>query len=256
MIYKCLIADDNVIERHMLVSFLKKIPNVKIVAECESGVEAAVILGSQPVDIVFSDIEMPDLNGINLLKSLRNPPVFIFITSFVGFAAESYDLDVIDFISKPVKFERLMQAANKAIEYLQLKTAYKAQQAPEVVSETGEKEVFADEYCFIKETKGITKLKYADVLYIESMGDFSKIITIHHHTHIVLSSLKSLLEQLPPALFKRVHKQYVVNVDNIHTVTPTEIHFHHTQVVPVSSLYRQEVLDAFVKKGVIKRKND
>src|SRR6202012_701824 len=103
-----------------------------------------------------------------------------------------------------------------------------------------------DDHCFIKETKGITKLKYADVLYIESMGDFSKIITIYNHTHIVLSGLKSLLEQLPSAIFKRVHKQYVVNLNHIHTVTPAEIHFYHDQAVPLSSSYRQEVLDAFV----------
>jgi two-component system LytT family response regulator len=216
--------------------------------------EGIEVIANQHVDIVFSDIDMPELDGIGFLKSLKNPPVFIFITSFADFAAESWNLDVVDFIVKPLKLERLIQAVNKATEYLQLK----AIQAENIQKELHTKEqsnIFADDFFFIKESKGITKLRYADVLFIESMGDFSKISTLNNKKHVVLTGLKNLLEQLPLTVFKRVHKQYVVNLDHVHTVSPTDIHFFNDQSVPVSDLYRQETLDAFVKKDVIKRKN-
>jgi two-component system LytT family response regulator len=256
MKYSCLVADDNVIERDAVSMFLQKIPNIEIIAECESGTEAAAILADQHIDIVFSDIDMPNLDGIGLLKSLRNPPVFIFITSFEDFAVESWNLDVIDFILKPVKFDRLLKAVNKAIEYLQFKAIINTQKLNTITAEHSDNQIFADDHFFIKETKGITKLKYAEVLFIESMGDFSKIITVQGQSHIILSGLKSLLEQLPLNIFKRVHKQYIVNLNHIHTVAISDIHFYNNQIIPISSLYRQELLEAFVNKDIIKRKSD
>jgi two-component system LytT family response regulator len=255
MIYKCIIADDNAVELHMLRVFLQKISSIEITAECENGVDVAAILTDQHIDIVFSDIDMPDLDGVALLKSLRNPPVFIFVTSFENYALESWNLNVIDFILKPVKFERLAQAVNKAIEYLQLKAILNSQKIP-AATETAASDIYADDHFFIKETKGITRLKYSEVLFIESLGDFSKIMTVHNSTHIVLAGLKNVLEQLPATIFKRVHKQYVVNLNQIHTITSTDVHFCSPQTVPVSSLYKQNLLDAFLKKDIIKRKSD
>lgn len=251
MIYTCIIADDSPIERDLLSMFIAKMPQLKLVGVCEDGSEAAVLIANTKVDIVFSDIDMPNLTGTGLLKSLKNPPAFIFITSFRDYAVESFDLDVMDFIVKPLRFERLLKAVNKTIDYLQLKQS-KAAGNGKLAAENivfGEK----DDHFFIKEINGITKIKYSDVVFIESMGDFSKVHTLEEQTHVVLSGLKYFEPQLPPSIFKRIHKQYIVNLSHISTVTSTHVQLPAKRTVPLSSTYRQSLLDAFVLKDVIKR---
>lgn len=248
MIYNCLIADDNVIERDVATMLVKKIPQLNTVAVCEDGFEAADALASLQVDIVFCDIDMPGFSGISLLKSLRNPPAFVFITSYSDYAAESFDLDVVDFIVKPVTFERLLKAVNKTTEYIQLRRVNNSINLADTAAET-----VADDHFFIKESHGITKLKYADVLYVESMGDFSKIHTVQGNTHVILSGLKNLEAQIPTPIFKRVHKQYIINISHVNTVSQTDVLLLNKKTVPLSQLYRQQLLDAFVNKELIKR---
>lgn len=119
--YQCIIADDHLVERALLTSYIKKIPSLHLVAECKTGLEVLSILKEQSIHIVFSDVDMPDLTGIELVKTLRNPPVFVFISSFPEYAAEGYNLDIIDFAVKPISFDRFVKAVNKAIEYIELK---------------------------------------------------------------------------------------------------------------------------------------
>lgn len=246
MIYSCLIVDDNEIERDAIEMHVKKIPSLKVVAVCKDGMEAASILSNTAVDIVFSDIDMPEISGTSLLKTLKTKPLFIFITSFSQYAAESFDLDALDFIVKPATFERLLKAANKAIEYLELKKLVNI--APNEASDDLKKE---DDYFFFRETKGITKLNYSEVIYIESMGDFSKIYTVGEK-HVILVGLKNLEKQLP-AFFSRVHKQYIINVNHISTITSHEVHLSHNYIVPISASNRQELLDRIVDKKTLSR---
>lgn len=238
--YKCLIIDDNEIERAAIEMHLRKINRLNITAVCNNGIEAAEILINTSIDIVFSDIDMPELSGMGLLKSIKNAPVFIFITSFTEYAAESFNLDALDFIVKPATFERLMKAANKAIEYLDLKKLASS-------NDVGFKpETPADDYFFIKETKGFTRLNYADVVYIESMGDFSKIFTADHK-YITLVNLKNLELQLPD-FFTRVHKQYIINLNHIATVTTNEIMLNNDYIVPVSMNNKTELMEKITAK--------
>ncbi|GGI24605.1 LytR/AlgR family response regulator transcription factor [Pedobacter mendelii] len=243
MIYSCLIVDDNEIDRDAIEMHIKKISSLKIVAICSDGVEAANFLANNAVDIVFSDIDMPELSGMALLKTLKNKPIFIFITSYSQYAAESFDLDALDFVVKPATFERLLKGTNKAIEYLELKKLMynSAENIPKL----------SDDYFFFRETKGITKLNYSDVIYIESMGDFSKIYT-KDDKHIILVGLKNLEKQLPNS-FSRVHKQYIINVDHISTVTAHEVHLTNNFMVPISSTNRQELLDTIIDKKTLSR---
>ncbi|MFC3562956.1 LytR/AlgR family response regulator transcription factor [Pedobacter jamesrossensis] len=246
MIYSCLIVDDNEIERDAIEMHVKKIPSLKIVAVCEDGMEAASILSNTSVDIVFSDIDMPEISGTTLLKTLKNKPLFIFITSFSQYAAESFDLDALDFIVKPATFERLLKATNKAIEYIELRKH--VLQAPQEIPKELDK---GDDYFFFRETKGITKLNYSDVVYIESMGDFSKIYT-GSDKHIILVGLKNLEKQLPE-FFSRVHKQYIINVNHISTIASHEVHLSHNFNVPISANNRQELLDRVIDKKTLSR---
>ncbi|RNL53416.1 LytR/AlgR family response regulator transcription factor [Pedobacter jejuensis] len=243
MIYSCLIVDDNEIERDAIEMHLKKIAPLSISAICDNGIEAAAFLATNHVDIVFSDIDMPELSGMALLKTLKNKPLFIFITSFSQYAAESFELDALDFIVKPANFERLLKATNKAIEYLELR---------KLVDNTySDVPNSSEEYFFFKETKGITKLNYSDVVYIESMGDFSKIYT-KNDKHIILVGLKNLEKQLPN-YFCRVHKQYIINVHHISTITAHEVHLTSNFIVPISSINRQELLDSVIDKKTLSR---
>ncbi|MGA9651820.1 MULTISPECIES: LytTR family DNA-binding domain-containing protein [Pedobacter] len=246
MTYSCLIVDDNEIERDAIEMHVNKIPSLKIVAVCKDGMEAFSILNNTAVDIIFSDIDMPEISGTTLLKTLKNKPLFIFITSHSQYAAESFELDALDFIVKPATFERLLKAANKAIEYIELKKLVK--QTPEEPSKELDKE---DDYFFFKETKGITKLKYSDVIYIESMGDFSKIYT-GSDKHVILVGLKNLEKQLPD-FFSRVHKQYIINVNHISTITAHELHLNHNFIVPISAINRQDLLDRVIDKKTLSR---
>jgi two-component system LytT family response regulator len=237
--YTCLIVDDNEIERDAIEMHLRNINLLEIKAICSNGMEAAAVLLKEPIDIVFSDIDMPELSGTGLLKSLKNPPEFIFITSFTQYAAESFDLDALDFIVKPATFERLMKATTKAITYLDLKKLAQSNHNP-IPIETN------NAYFFLKETKGFTRLKYGDVIYIESMGDFSQIYT-SAGKHITLVNLKNLERQLPLSFF-RVHKQYIINLNQISTVTSNEILLNHTYTVPISISNRQELLEKISAK--------
>ncbi|WP_316829959.1 LytTR family DNA-binding domain-containing protein [Pedobacter aquatilis] len=244
--YTCLIVDDNEIERDAIELHLKKIPSLEIVATCNSGIEAAAILATKKIDIVFSDIDMPDLSGMDLYKSLKKKPLFIFITSHSHYAAESFDLDALDFLTKPATFERLLKATNKAIEYIELRKNV-ALSSEDSISHPDK----GEDYFFFKETKGITKLNYKDVIYIESMGDFSKIYTANEK-HIILVGLKNLEKQLPEQ-FLRVHKQYIINVNHISTVTAHEVHLTEHFIVPISAASRQELLDKVIDKKTLSR---
>lgn len=241
--YTCLIVDDNEIERDAIAMHLRKINLLEIKATCANGIEAATILMSTSIDIVFSDIDMPELSGMGLLKSIKNPPIFIFITSHTQYATESFDFDALDFVVKPATPERLLKATNKAIEYLILKkVANTYNNVPKASAN--------DSYFFIKETKGFTRLNYDDVLYIESMGDFSKIYT-SNDKHITLVNLRNLERQLP-SCFLRVHKQYIVNLNQIVTITNSEILLNHDHTVPVSLLNRQELMDKVTSKTIFR----
>ncbi len=239
MLYRCLIVDDNEIERDAIEMYLRKINRFEIVGVCSSGIEADALIATDSIDIVFSDIDMPDLSGMGLLKSIKNPPVFIFITSFSEYAAESFNLDALDFIVKPATYERLLKSSHKAIEYLDLKhlASQKTLADPPPA---------LDDHFFLKETKGYTRLNYDDVIYIESMGDFSKIFTASNK-HITLVNLKNLEKQLP-AIFLRVHKQYIINLNQIATISTNEIHLNHDYTVPLSLANKQELMDKIVDK--------
>jgi DNA-binding LytR/AlgR family response regulator len=253
MKYKCLVADDNLIDRELVIRHLSKIDSINIVATCDDGNDAARVLAEEHIDIVFSDIDMPNLSGIGLIKGLKLPPVFVFITSYAEYAVESFNLDVIDFIVKPLSFERLFKSVNKAIEYIELKNVLNTKSDPILDSNLSFLRNNKNEYFFIKETQGITKLAYADVLYIESLGDFSKIFTVNGDKHVTLVSLKNLEKQLPMQTFMRIHKQYILNLEHITTITSNEILLFNKQVVPLSAVYKQELLDIVVNKKIITR---
>ncbi|MDP3393115.1 LytTR family DNA-binding domain-containing protein [Sediminibacterium sp.] len=244
--YQCIIADDHLVERALLTSYIKKIPSLELVAECKTGLEVLSILKDQPIDIVFSDVDMPDLTGIELVKTLKNPPVFVFISSFPEYAAEGFNLDIIDFAVKPISFDRFVKAVNKSIEYIELKKTSSTATASIQHEST-------EEYFFIKDNKGITRVNNNNVLYIESMGDFSKIYTQDQKTLVMLVGLKNAETQLQSKKFIRVHKQYLVNTEHIIQVLANEIILTNKASIPLSNAYKQTLNDSVIDKLLLKR---
>lgn len=257
MKYKCIVVEDNILERDALLLKLKKVDNLIIQAVLSNGMEALPVLKNQEIDIVFSDIDMPELSGIELLKSLRHPPVFIFVTAHRDHAAESFELDVIDYIVKPIKSERLLQAIEKATEYLQAKKANKSDQAVKLIAANREtpfiRTIDTQDFFFVKENNTHTKIFLGEVLFIESMGDFSKIMLLTNHFHMALVGLKNLEKQLPDTVFMRVHKQYIINLMHIKHIAATEVTLQNNIQIPLSPIHKQALLDNLVSRKTLNR---
>ena len=250
--YKCLIADDSPIDRDVVEMYVGKMENLQIVALCTNGLEAATVLQNNEIDIVFSDIDMPDLSGLELKQSLQKPPVFIFISSYAEHAAESYNLDVIDFIVKPVSLARLIKATNKAIEYIELKKNEYNKNETNIVSQEIVPPNTTDSF-FIKESNEYIKINNADVVFIESMCSYSKFYTTKHKKHITLISLKNIEEQLASPNFMRVHKQYIINLQHIISISVEgEVILTDGNKLPVGQAYKAALMEVINKKVLLR----
>lgn len=257
--YKCLIADDNLLDRDVLELYISKIETLKVEAVCSDGLHAAAALQQHDIDIVFSDIDMPNLSGIELLQSLKKAPVFVFISSYSEYAAESYNMDVIDFVVKPVTLARLMKATNKAIEYIEIKKKIETNFiATNIVGEQNADKQSIDplhftDHFYIKENYDYIKIAHADVLYIESMGNFSRLHTIDNKKHVTLVSLKNIEAYLAPQQFMRVHKQYIINLKHIVSLASNgEVILTGGHAVPLSNNHKAELMD-IINKNILAR---
>jgi two-component system, LytTR family, response regulator len=253
--YKCLIAEDNLLDRDAIEMFLSKIDKLELVAVCSDGLEAIQVLQQKKIDIVFTDIDMPGLSGIELIQQMPHPPVFIFISSFSEYAAESYNLDVIDFVVKPASLSRLEKATHKAIEYIELKK--RVENAGTEISGgvfgTNVLAVDTSDHFFIKENFDYTRIDIASLLFIESMGNFSKLQTQQQKKHITLVSLKNMESQLPSHIFKRVHKQYIINMQHIVSISSEGVvMLSGGYQVPLGDIYKASLLEMINKKVLVR----
>ncbi len=223
---KILIVDDNQVIRLMLSEMLKKIDNVEIVGECESAIDAKSFLSKNEVDILMLDVEMPGMTGLELLKLLPVRPVTILITAKAGYAVEAFELNVIDYLVKPLSISRVMLAVQKAKELL-------------LVKNTQVNDINPDQI-FIKDNKIIRKVLIKEILWLESKGDYVKIKTIDNQ-YIIHSTLKHMEEKLPTAEFVRIHRGYVIPVSKIDYIEDG-VAFIMGTPLPVSETYKNELL--------------
>lgn len=247
--FKCLIADDSLIERDALQMLLEMTNRIDVVGICADGAEARSFLLNNEVDIVFTDIDMPNLNGLDLLRSLKKFPAFVFTTSYPEYAVTGFELDAIDFLVKPLTFDRIARSVDKVIEYITMKQKHEANDISKHQNETVPK---SEEYIFLRETPDLVKVKFNDIAYIESMGEFSKLFTISDKKHVTLVSLKNLEAQLPQAIFMRIHKQYIINCNNLSAIGSNDVTINNTKI-PLSNTYKQLLLDRVVNNKVLNR---
>ena len=235
MIIKCLIVDDEQLARKLLEGYVDKIPNLENIKSCKSSLEAINYLQTENIDLMFLDIQMPDLTGIEFLKTLKTKPVVIFTTAYKEYALEGYELDVIDYMLKPISFERFLQGVNKAHEQLVLRKAALTNQS--TISNYPKTE--AKDYIQLNADHKIHKIRFKEILYIEGLKEYVTFYTTDKKI-IVLKSLKELENTLPENQFLRVHKSYIVNKEKAKTLYGNQLEIEDKKI-PIGKMYAKQV---------------
>ncbi|MFK8104287.1 MAG: LytR/AlgR family response regulator transcription factor [Saprospiraceae bacterium] len=236
-----IIVDDEPLALDVLETYLDKMPEINLVQKCNNALEANQALKDHDIDLMFLDIQMPQLTGIDFLKTLAKPPLVIFTTAYANYALEGFELNAIDYLLKPISFERFIKATNKALEQVELQRKGE----PAVV-----KEADGPDFIFVKADKKLIKVKYEDIVYIEGLKDYV-IIRQHDNRVITLQTMKSLEDKLPQHLFKRIHRSYIVNVNKINAVVGNMIEITEkgqAKHIPIGKNYREELL-AIINKN-------
>ena len=236
---KCIIIDDEPIARKVIEEFIEDIDFMELVGQAENPAKAIKLLNDNPADVIFLDINMPTISGINFLKSSKNMASIIMTTAYAEYAVEAFSLDVLDYLVKPIPFERFLKACNKA------KEVYAAKQRLTVAPQP------VNDHFFIKCDNQIEKVNYADLLYADSMLNYVLLYTTTRKM-IVYITLKSLEEQLPKDQFIKVHKSFIVNRGNIKSIEGNMINIGNEKIT-ISQNLREKVLSEILKDKMIKR---
>jgi two-component system response regulator LytT len=250
MILNCIAVDDEPLALGLVSSFIEQTPFLNLVGRFSSAVEALRAIHAQKIDVLFLDIQMPDLNGIELARVLdnskTNKPRIIFTTAYNQFALEGYRVDALDYLLKPFNYEEFLHAANKALAYGELLEKSNAvPAAPAAVAE----ERIEDEYLFLKVEYQLVRIALNDILYIEGLKDYVKVWLKSAEKPILsLTSLKSLEEKLPSKKFMRVHRSFIVSLDKINSITRNALQIGKVNIT-VGDQYK-EAFSQFLSKWV------
>jgi two-component system LytT family response regulator len=231
---RCIAIDDEPLALQQVESYIQKLPFLELINTCSSAVEALQVMESNEVDLMFVDINMPDLNGLDFVKSLTEKPLLIFTTAYSEYAIEGFKVDALDYLLKPFSFTEFSKATNKA------RTQF------ELINNTPEKLESNDDYLFIKSEYKLLRINLNDVLFIEGMKEYVRIHLTGQKPVMTLLSMKSLEAKLPGNRFMRVHRSYIVNLEKVTMVERFRIVFGDKHRVPVSENYKkkfQEFLD-------------
>ena len=231
---KCLIVDDEPLARDLIRNYIEKLDSFQIVGECADAMKALNALRDFPVDLMFMDIQMPQITGIEFLKTLKNPPKVIITTAYRKYAIEGFDLDVIDYLLKPITFERFLKAVNK---YYQVDVNEKYQQQPLLTNSSYNEEPFI----YVKENKKVQKIHLHEILYMEGLSEYVQIYT-EHKKIVTKSSMTRLQSKLPDSEFMRIHKSYIVSIAKIQAFTSSTIEVPGKKL-PIGRSYKNAVLE-------------
>jgi len=232
---KCIITDDEPFARKGLQGYVGQIDFLDLRGTCENAIELNSLLKKEPADLLFLDIEMPYLTGIDFLKQLASPPRVIFTTAYEKYALQGFELEVLDYLLKPISFDRFLKAANKAFDY------FRQQQTPAAT----------EDYIFVKADHRLEKIAFAEILFAEALENYVAIYTREKKiiTHL---TLKMLQEKLPPTAFVQPHKSYLVAIDKINSIEGNILHITQYQV-PISKYQKEEIMEKIVNSKLLKR---
>jgi DNA-binding LytR/AlgR family response regulator len=223
----CIAVDDEKLVLDLLVDNISQVPYLHLVKACKNAMEAIEVLQHEKIDLLFLDIQMPKLSGLQLIQTLQHPPMIILVTAYEKYALEGYDLNVVDYLLKPVSFERFLKACNKAKELFDLKNETTTEQA--------------SGHLFVNVEYTLVKISFSDILFVEGLKDYLKIhLASSPKAVLTKMSLKAMEEKLPAGKFIRVHKSFIVAMDRV-TIIKRDFVCIGSQEVPVSDFYKENL---------------
>jgi DNA-binding LytR/AlgR family response regulator len=227
---RCVVIEDEPPARELLCNYIHQLPTLELIGSCANALQAYPWFQQNQVDLAFLDIRMPQLNGNDFLKTLRNPPQVIFTTAYAEYALEGYELNVVDYLLKPITFSRFLKAVNKA---------FPTGIAPSDTV-THPEESKNDAFVYFRADRKMVKVLLRDILYIESMKDYIKIFTADE-TIITRQSIRSVEEMLPESIFVRTHRSFIISLNKIKKYSSDLIEIGNKEI-PIGKLYRNGVL--------------
>jgi DNA-binding LytR/AlgR family response regulator len=235
----CLIIDDEPIARKGLREYILETEFLNCIGECEDALRASKYLNEQPIDLIYLDIQMPKISGVEFLKTLRHPPLVIITTAYSEYALEGYSLDVVDYLMKPITFERFLKATQKARDIYQMRRFAE------------EKRTVQPDHFFIKSDSKYEKVGFSDVRYVESLQNY---VVIHTSAKklIAYMTLAGLEQQLPADQFMKVHKSFIVSIASVKSVDGNELVIDNARI-PISRALKEAVVDRILGKNLFKR---
>lgn len=230
---KCLIVEDEILAQQVIESHMARIPQVELVAACQNALEAKAILDKKEVDLILLDLQLPGITGLHFLKSFPDPPLVIITTAYAEYALESYEFNVIDYLLKPVSFERFSKAINKIL------------QGRLFALPTAEKDNWGD-HIFIKSGSKFFKINISEIIYVQGLRDYLQIHTkdLKLVTHQTMNDFE---QSLPPRQFIRVHKSYIVAISHIKVIYGNSIEVNQV-TIPIGNIYKNSVMTLIGRK--------
>lgn len=236
---KCVVIDDEHLAREYIINYIEKVPQLELLAAFNSPLKALELIKSGEVDLLFLDIQMPDITGVDFLKSLNNKPEVIFTTAYQEYALEGFNLSALDYLLKPFSFDRFLQAVNKLIDKIEVKQDAGISAKKNIPAETR----FEDSYLTIRADRKYYKINFSDLKYIEGQKAY---VTFHTDKKKItaLASLKELEESLPKNQFIRIHKSYIVSIHDILSLEGNILEVDNTKL-PVGNIYKERIRKIF-----------
>lgn len=228
MLWKCLLVDDEPLALDVLRKYIESIEYLEVVDTCSNAFKAMEMLKTRHVDLMFLDIHMPKLMGTTFLRTLQNPPKVIFTTAYKEYAVEAFDLDAVDYLLKPISFERLLKAVNKLVQPGLVK------QEEKLLPET------SSGFVYFRSERKMIKVFYDDILYVESLKDYIKIFRTSAPPLMVKQSISTTEEILPASLFCRIHRSFIVSIQKITAATANDVEIGRIEL-PIGRMYREQL---------------
>jgi DNA-binding LytR/AlgR family response regulator len=233
----CIAVDDEPLALDIIEAYVARHPELTLVARCNNAAEASEVLKKHKVDLMFLDIEMPEITGLSFVKSLEHKPLFMFTTAYPDYALEGFELDAIDYLLKPIAYDRFEKGVEKALEY------YKIKQNSDVAESDLESEHF-----FVKANQKLIKLSYSEIYYVEAFADYVKIFLADKKI-VTLQTMKNMERKLPPEMFSRVHRSFIVNRNHVASFSTSACEVNEVKI-PIGKNYK-EAFVALMKSNTI-----
>ncbi len=226
---KCIVVDDEPMAREILVSFIEKISNLELVKTCKNALEAFEVVNSQKIDLLFLDINMPEVSGLSLAKMIGKESKVIFTTAYRDYAVEGFNLKAVDYLLKPISFDRFLEAVNTFFETISVTENTKV-----------ESNNVSSDFFFVRSERKMVKINFEEILYIESLSDYIKICTLKNNI-ITRETITNVEAKLPSQHFLRVHRSYIVSLKSIDSYTNEFVELNQ-KAIPISRKYKESVL--------------